>query len=167
MSNSHSRRDGQPDTSGSRGAMHYRHLLVMAGASFLVMYGLMYAMVDSFANVFANLNQAYMAGLMTAPMILIELVVMRMMYTNRRLNLILAMSALVLLAGCWIMIRQQTLISDRQFLRSMIPHHAGAILMCQQASVSDPDLKALCRTIIQSQETEIDVMKTKLAQVEQ
>jgi hypothetical protein len=31
-----------------------------------------------------NINQAYMAALMTAPMALIELVIMRGMYVNRR-----------------------------------------------------------------------------------
>ena len=50
----------------------------------------MYAMVDSFANVYPNLNQAYMAALMTAPMVLIELAVMRGMYTNTRANIAIA-----------------------------------------------------------------------------
>jgi hypothetical protein len=38
--------------------------------SFISMYVLMYAMVDRFANVYPNFNQFYMAGLMTAPMVL-------------------------------------------------------------------------------------------------
>ena len=61
------------------------------------------------------------------------------------------------------MIREQTAINDRQFLRSMIPHHAGAILMCQQAPVDDEEIKALCRSIVASQQSEIDIMKAKLA----
>lgn len=73
---------------------HYRNLLVMAALSFLAMYALMYAMVDTLANVYANINQAYMAGLMTAPMVIIELLVMRSMYENKRANaVILAASA--------------------------------------------------------------------------
>ena len=63
---------------------HYRHLLIMAGLSFASMYALMYAMVDLFANVYSNVNQVYMAGLMTAPMVVIELVVMRSCITTRR-----------------------------------------------------------------------------------
>lgn len=39
----------------------------MAVLSFIVMYFLMYAMVDVTANVFNSLNQVYMAGLMHAP----------------------------------------------------------------------------------------------------
>jgi hypothetical protein len=33
---------------------------------FMAMFALMYAMVDKLDNVFPNLNQLYMAGLMTA-----------------------------------------------------------------------------------------------------
>ncbi len=56
----------------------------------------MYAMVDALANLLPNLNQAYMAGLMTAPMIIIELLIMRQMYERHGLNLaILAGSARV------------------------------------------------------------------------
>jgi uncharacterized membrane protein len=36
---------------------HYRHLLIMAALSFASMYVLMYAMVDTPDNVFANFNQ--------------------------------------------------------------------------------------------------------------
>jgi hypothetical protein len=37
----------------------------------------MYAMVNTFDDVSNRVNQVYMAGLMTAPMVAIELVVMR------------------------------------------------------------------------------------------
>lgn len=45
----------------------------MTVLSFIAMFILMYAMVDRFANVYPNVNQAYMAGLMAAPMVMIEL----------------------------------------------------------------------------------------------
>ena len=69
------------------------------------------------------------------------------------------------LIACWFGIRKQTAIGDRQFLRSMIPHHAGAILMCQQASVTDAEIKRLCEGIISSQQREIDQMKARLRQL--
>ena len=59
---------------------HYVHLGLMAFLSFLATYLLMYSMVDTFASAYMNVNQVYMAALMTAPMVVIELVVMRMMY---------------------------------------------------------------------------------------
>ena len=40
---------------------------------------LMYAMVDASSNVYPNLSRSYMAGLMTAPMLIIEVLLMRSM----------------------------------------------------------------------------------------
>jgi uncharacterized protein (DUF305 family) len=44
----------------------------------------------------------------------------------------------------------------------MIPHHAAAILMCEKAPIEATDIKALCRSIISSQQSEIDQMKAML-----
>lgn len=52
MTHGHSNRHSK-----GHGGGHYKHLLLMAGLSFLAMYGLMYAMVSSWSNVYANLNQ--------------------------------------------------------------------------------------------------------------
>jgi uncharacterized protein (DUF305 family) len=48
----------------------------------------------------------------------------------------------------------------------MIPHHAGAILMCEEAPIRDPEIKELCGAIVSSQRSEIDQMKAKLAELE-
>ncbi len=145
---------------------HYRHLLIMAALSFIAMYILMYAMVNVIGNVYNNFNQFYMAGLMTAPMVLIELFVMRSMYQNKRRNALIVAASVIVGLVFFLLIRQQTAISDKQFLRSMIPHHAGAILMCEHASIQDTEIKALCETIISSQQAEIDQMKAKLLELE-
>jgi uncharacterized protein (DUF305 family) len=146
---------------------HYRNLLGMAALSFFAMYALMYAMVDRWANVLSNVNQAYMAGLMAAPMVVIELIVMREMYRDRRANtVILSVSAAVAVA-CFVFIRMQTAVSDRQFLRSMIPHHAAAILMCERTSLRDEELRQLCQQITSSQRAEIDQMRAKLDVIDQ
>jgi hypothetical protein len=150
----------------SMSAMHYRSLLIMTILSFISMYILMYAMVNTFGNVYSSLNQFYMAGLMTAPMVVIELLVMYSLYENKRLNVIILAASTIAAILFFIFIRQQTAISDREFLRSMIPHHAGAILMCEQASLEDPEIKELCDTIISGQQAEIDLMKSKLAEPE-
>jgi uncharacterized protein (DUF305 family) len=62
----------------------------------------------------------------------------------------------------WTLIRQQAAIGDRQFLRSMIPHHAGAVLMCEQAELQDPQILQLCKGIVSSQQAEIAQMKSLL-----
>ena len=144
---------------------HYLRLGAMILVSFAAMYALMYAMVDRFDNAVPNLNQTYMAGLMTAPMLVLEVLLMGHMYANKKLNAGLIGIGLLALAACWIGIRQQSGIDDVQFLRSMIPHHAGAVLMCKQAPLHDPDVKRLCEGIVASQEAEIAQMKAKLAQL--
>ena len=134
--------------------------------SFISMYALMYAMVNTFENVYPNFNQFYMAGLMTAPMVVIELAVMGAMYHNKKMNLVIIAAGVIALIVFWILIRQQTAISDKQFLKSMIPHHAGAILMCEKAPIQDPQIRELCRTIISGQQAEILQMKNKLKELE-
>jgi uncharacterized protein (DUF305 family) len=146
--------------------MHYGRLLLMAVLSFISMYVLMYAMVNSLSNVYLNVNQFYMAGLMAAPMVVIELALMGAMYSERKRNVIIMAASLIALGAFWTFIRQQTAITDRQFLRSMIPHHAGAILMCEEAAIRDPEIKELCGAIVSSQRSEIDQMKAKLAELE-
>lgn len=145
---------------------HYPHLFIMLALSAIAMYGLMYGMVDRFANVYLNLNQLYMVLVMVAPMAIIEVLVMRSMYQDRRLNAAIVIGSAIVLLASWVMLRQQTAIGDRQFLRSMIPHHAGAILMCEQAPITNADIQSLCRSIIRSQQTEIDEMKRMLTSVQ-
>ncbi len=103
-----------------------------------------------------------MAGLMASPMVLIELWLMRMMYPNKKINTVLVLLTLILFVGFWMGIRQQVAIGDEQFLKSMIPHHAGAILMCNEAEIEDQEIQTLCQNIIAGQQTEIDFMKAKL-----
>jgi uncharacterized protein (DUF305 family) len=141
---------------------HYGKLIAMAVLSFISMYILMYAMVDKLSNVYTNINQFYMAGLMTMPMIIIEVVLMRSMYMNKKLNAgIIIVSALALI-GFFLCIRQQTAVSERQFLRGMIPHHAAAILMSKKNPAKDPEIVKLQQEIISSQEREIAEMKAIL-----
>ncbi len=138
----------------------------MTVLSFIAMYILMYAMVNELTNVYPSFNQFYMAAVMTAAMVVIELIVMGGMYPNKRLNGALVIASVLLLALFWTAIRQQTAINDRQFLKSMIPHHAGAILMCKQAVLKDADVLQLCENIKRGQQQEIDWMKAKLREMD-
>lgn len=146
-----------------RTASAYGKLALMAVLSFVSMYVLMYAMVDRLGNAVPNINQFYMAGLMTAPMAILEILLMARMYPDKRKNTTILLLGAVVLAACWFGIRAQAGVGDRQFLKSMIPHHAGAILMCEQASLTQPDVKALCDGIVKAQEEEIARMRALLA----
>ena len=143
---------------------HYLRLTAMIVLSFISMYVLMYAMVNTLGNVYNSLNQVYMAGLMTAPMVVIEMLLMSVMYKNKKLNAIIVAASCTLGIACFVFIRQQAAISDRQFLRSMIPHHSGAILMCEEASIQDQRIKELCKTIVAGQQAEIDQMRAMLVE---
>jgi uncharacterized protein (DUF305 family) len=146
---------------------HYRSLAAMTALSFLSMYVLMYSMVDSFENVYSNVNQIYMAALMTAPMVVIELSLMGMMYPNRKLNRVIMLSGAVTMAVAFLLIRLQAGVTDRQFLRSMIPHHAAAILMCERTLLEDVEIQKLCKSIMSGQQAEIEQMRTKLQELGQ
>ena len=141
----------------------YYRLAGMTVLSFIAMYILMYAMVASYDSVFKNINQVYMAGLMASPMVLIELAFMGGMYPNKTLNKGLMAVSVIALVGFFLLIRQQVAVTDTQFLRSMIPHHSGAILMCSKAAIRSAELKTLCQGIIANQDAEIKQMKAMLA----
>jgi uncharacterized protein (DUF305 family) len=91
---------------------------------------------------------------------------MSAMYHNKKWNVSIIAAGVIALIGCWVGIRQQVAVSDKQFLRSMIPHHAGAILMCEQADIRDAEIKELCGNIVTSQQQEIDQMKATLRRLE-
>ena len=141
---------------------HYRRLYLMAALSFVAMFILMYAMVDRVDNVFVNLNQVYMAGLMAAPMIAFELLIMGSMYPDKKKNRVLLAGSVIAGVFFWVLIRQQAAVGNAQFLRSMIPHHASAVLMCRKLRADDPEIRRLCRGIVESQEREIAEMKSAL-----
>lgn len=124
-----------------------------------VMYVVMFTMIDGLGDFRNNLNMFYMAVTMWAPMGIFMLATMPGMFPNRRANAALYLLFAILTATSFWATRAQALIDDRQFIASMIPHHSGAILMCREASLSDPELVTLCGEITQAQREEIDQME--------
>ena len=143
----------------------YLRLMLMMVLSLVAMFVFMYAMVDVLTNAVPNVNQFYMAALMAAPMLDLEIVLMGKMYPRKGLNALLVGLGLLLALGFWLAIRAQIGVGDRQFLKSMIPHHAGAILMCERASIESPKIKALCQEIVESQQKEIAQMRSLLTEL--
>ena len=145
--------------------MRRRYLLLAANLliSAVMMYFVMFTMIWSTADLFNNLNTFYMALMMVTPMGVLMLLMMGMMYRNRRLNAVLYAGFALVFALSFYAMREQSLVGDRQFLRSMIPHHSGAILMCERAAVTEQEIRALCAGIVEGQQAEIDQMKAILA----
>ena len=141
----------------------YASLALQAIISGIVMYLVMFVMIDDLGSFYNNLNMVYMTLMMVAPMVVLMILAMRHMFPSKTTNGILLGGSVVIFLGCFALIRTQATIGDSEFLRSMIPHHSGAVLMCTQAPVKDPEIAALCGRIIKSQREEIDQMKRILA----
>lgn len=140
----------------------YRNLFFVSIIHFIIMYAVMFTMVDRAASIYLNVNNLYMTGMMLAPMVLLMPLTMAMMYPNKKLNNLIYISAIGVFAAFYIFMRSQTFVGDKQFLRSMIPHHSGAILMCSQAAITDPEIKKLCEDIVVGQKREVEQMKAIL-----
>ncbi len=147
------------------GRAFYRQLWLMGLIHLPIMYAVMFTMVDTFDDVVHNLNTLYMAGMMATPMVILMPLLMRRMYPNRVLNLVVyAVSTLAFMALFYFM-RNQAFIDDKELLRSMIPHHSGAVLMCEKAKLTDPEVVELCGKIIESQKSEIAQMNEILRRI--
>ena len=142
---------------------HYKMLGLNLATSLAIMYVVMFAMIYSLGEFIQNINFFYMALMMWAPMGSLMLLTMGSMYSYKKLNMVLHIAFALVFVLSFVGIREQGLVGDGQFLRSMIPHHSGAILMCEKASLSDPQIKRLCDGIIEGQKAEIAEMKALLA----
>lgn len=150
---------GAVDHKGSR---NYLTLGLELAADFVVMFFVMYAMIATLGHFYFNISNVYMTMMMVAPMALLMLVFMRSMYRSRRANITVVAIAIAVFALGWTGMRMQLAVGDAQLIRSMIPHHSGAILMCREAKLSDPEIIRLCREIIEAQEREIGQMERAL-----
>jgi uncharacterized protein (DUF305 family) len=137
----------------------YKKLAVAILINTVIMFFLTFVLIDQFAHFQVNLNRIYMALIMAAPMGIVMLIVMRSMFQNRQLNTMLFVSLGAVTILLFFLMRTQTPVGDVQFLRSMIPHHSSAILMCEQSAISDPEIIELCGEIVQTQEEEIAQME--------
>lgn len=125
----------------------------------VVMFILTMAFIEEADHFYVNLSNFYMALLMMAPMAIIMLFGMWGMFPNRPVNMLLTVGFAVLFVAALWLGRAETFVDDKQFLKAMIPHHSRAILVCERASISDPEIIALCGQIIESQRREIEQMQ--------
>lgn len=161
--NYQSDQNNKSDQTGMRSP--YTRLAMMTLVHLAIMYAAMFAMINRGAYFYNNINMLYMAVLMAAPVTLFMLISMRHMYPNQKLNIALCVVFALLTLASYGAIRAQAGVGDRQFLRAMIPHHSGAILMCNEASIQDAEIQSLCKNIITSQQSEIDQMKVILTRL--
>lgn len=165
MNNAHDQDRHTSRTAHSSDRYPYLLLMVNILVSGLIMYGVMFVMIDGWSDFFNNANMIYMTIAMLAPMVVVMMLTMPGMYANRFANSFLIISSIVVALFGLFAVRQQAGIGNAQFVRSMIPHHSGAILMCRKASLTDAELRALCENIVTSQREEIDQMNRILVRL--
>ena len=82
------------------------------------------------------------------------ILLMKHMFPHQGRNRAILAAAALVFIGTSALARTQTPVGEGQFLRSMIPHHSNAILMCERSAITDPQIK-LCGYIVESQRREI------------
>ena len=140
----------------------YKLLAVNLVLSLLIMYLAMFAMIWTLGEFVQNINFLFMALVMWSPMAIVMMLTMKSMFMNARLNMVLYLVLAAVFVLSFAGIRAQGLVGDRQFLRSMIPHHSGALLMCNRSAIRDAEIRDLCfgpDGIVTSQAREIAQMR--------
>ncbi|MBC3538298.1 DUF305 domain-containing protein [Rufibacter sediminis] len=146
---------------------HYKKFLYMLIVSFVIMYAVMFLNVDQVEHVYLSATRVYTTLLMVAPMAVVMLLMMRNMYEDKKLNMVIYASSAVVFVGALFFLRNQVLVADEQYMKAMIPHHSSAIMVSQKANIKDPELKKLADEIIKSQVKEIAEMKAILKRMDE
>jgi hypothetical protein len=140
----------------------YKRLALAISINTVIMFLLTYVMINNIDDFRVNINNIYMALIMAAPMVIVMLLVMNPMFKKKNLNNLIFITFGTLIIILFFLIRTQSLIGNEQLLRAMTPHHSEAILVCENASITDPDIIELCNEIIQTQREEIAQMNAIL-----
>jgi len=79
-------------------------------------------------------------------------------------NMLVFSVGITLSIGVSIILRQQLFVDDKQWLSRMIPHHSSALTTSNKIynKTNDPKIQNLAKEIIDTQEKEIELMKSML-----
>lgn len=139
---------------------------LMLAVSFVIMYAVMFTNVAEIDHILLSSMRTYMTILMIAPMAITMMLFMWGMYENKKVNKIIIGVAVVVFGVTFYMMRNQTGISDVDYMKGMIPHHSSAILTSENSTLTDPETKKLAEEIIKAQEEEINLMKKLIERLE-
>merc|ERR1712137_959543 len=109
----------------------------------------------------------YMAFIMGAAMAVVMLSFMLNMYKDSRINFgIFIGAAVVFVLALWL-VRSQSTVDDRSYMKAMIPHHSIAIMTSERAGIEDVRVRELADEIITAQRREIKEMKWLLNDIDE
>ena len=146
--------------------MSYKRFFGMILTSTVIMFGLMYSTAYRFSDGWWSQTRFWMAVFMGAAMAIVMLAWMLNMYRDRRTNIIILGSAVVLFAAGLLLARSQRTVNDVSWMKAMIPHHSIAILTSERARISDPRVRRLADEIILAQKREIVEMEALIADLQ-
>lgn len=145
-------------------------MYVKFGVILLISLGLMWvlsmSMIRSIDHFYFNLSNFWMALLMVSAMAVAMTVGMWSMFKNKKANIAMLVGFAVLFGAVFALGRTENFVGNEQFLKSMIPHHSRAILVCQESDITDPEIIELCQSIVTSQQEEITQMQAILDRYE-
>jgi hypothetical protein len=130
----------------------------MIGTSMLVMFGLMYLNTYALDHVRWSETRFYMTFIMGAAMAIVMLSFMLGMYRTARINVAIFAASAVVFALALFLVRSQATVSDRSYMKAMIPHHSIAIMTSERANIEDVRVRELADEIIRAQRREIKEM---------
>ena len=146
--------------------MGWGKFVVMIVTSTIIMFFLMYQLVYALDHAMFSVNRMMASLVMGCVMTIVMLAFMWSMYKGTATKIVVltaaALAGVVLLSAN----RNQTVIDDVRFMKSMIPHHSIAINNARKASISDPRVRKLADQIIESQVREIAEMKLLIGDIE-
>ncbi len=146
--------------------MSWVRFAAMIATSTFIMFFLMYQLVYSFDHVMFSMNRFIASLVMGSVMTIVMLLFMWKMYKGLGTKIAVLAIAIVLGASLLYMNRNQTVIGDVEFMKSMIPHHSIAINNARNAHISDPRVRDLADGIIEAQVLEIDAMEKLINDIE-
>lgn len=154
--------DNQKQTMG----MGWGRFAGMIAVSTFIMFFLMYQLIYSLDHALFSVNRLIASLVMGCVMTIVMLGFMWSMYKGKGAKI--AVLAVALLAAVILLFvnRNQAVIGDINFMKSMIPHHSIAINNARKATISDPRVRELADGIIKAQVLEIAEMKLLIADIE-
>ena len=139
-------------------------LWMFFGSIFIgLIFNAMNILANSYNDLYFSLTLLYSALFMASNMCLLEIV----MYYNHTgiFPVMLFTFFLILSVVIALMLRQQFMVDDKQWLRRMIGHHSTAIQTSEKIKdrTKDPLIRDLATDIIRTQKEEIHLMKGMLS----
>uniref|UniRef100_A0A6C0DDI7 DUF305 domain-containing protein n=1 Tax=viral metagenome TaxID=1070528 RepID=A0A6C0DDI7_9ZZZZ len=138
-------------------------VLFMMLLSFLIQYYVMSViMTNSLTNIRMSLGKIYVSGIMALLMGIVEVAMND--YYMKMISVKYYIILFILLGIIYYMYKTQKYIYDRDYLNEMIEHHSMALTTSGEIlkKTSDPKVKILASKIINTQEEEIQYMKSLL-----